>query len=292
MVENSGDSTADVKFWSSYRFFIDPRYCSIEVLRDQPQKRSSITVPNAQWRSVVESFDGVGLELMLKESGEDEGWIIRQQIAEAGKLANLSLDDVLRRAAAGAIKFRDFGDKLDGAKRQQADAYKRLVLWRAKHRSYEATGEIDPWLREPDVQKGIQFACEANDEKFFESLGRILSDAPAATKRLPVLRLFWKNWIQDDLPLAIFSDSALAQLSACMSEQWEAKQEFTKDSITKRRIEYGLETLGSTAYCKTKFALRHAVGPVINKVKWSGEKMEIPKSGKPNQLHELIASSR
>jgi hypothetical protein len=239
----------------------------------------------------VDSFNRVGLELSQKDSGEDEGWRIRQEIAQANKLANLSLPDVVRLASDGASKRGSFGEKFDAAKRLQADAYKRLVLWRAKHRIDEATGEIDPWLREPDVQKGIQFACETNDENFFEGLGRILSDALAAKKRLPVMRLFWKNWIHDDLPLAILSDSALAQLSACMSEQWEAKQKFTKDSITKRRIEYGLETLGSIAYRKSEFGLRHAVGPVINKVKWSGRKKEIPKKGNPNQLHELIASS-
>ena len=72
-------------------------------------------------------------------------------------------------------------------------------MWRAKHRIDEATGELDQWLREPEVKRGIQFACEANDEKFFAGLGRILTAKPKTAKLLPIATLFGVLLVDDAL---------------------------------------------------------------------------------------------
>lgn len=279
-----------MEFWSSYKFFFDTRYFTLHLCSEQPTNRTRISVPSSQWEAITQSFESAERVSWNKDSEIDVRLDVRRRQADADKVLRMDTRDMIRAAAAGDRVPSN--DDFEKAKQAQLEAYKEIALWRARcHTVDEETREAEPWLTEMEVQKGIVLACQANDVEFFKSLGRILSQKKSVPQRLPFAALMMKNWIEGDLPLAIFSDDALADLCSCVAEQVSGReQQSGKDEIAHQREYHGLKNLGAVQNLRPAPGLSQLMHPIIKEVRWTGRIHPFRLNNEEVRFHELIAS--
>jgi hypothetical protein len=279
------NEASDVRFWSSYRFFVDPRYCTLHVSSNQPEDRVEMRVPAAQWHIIESGFRKV----VTAKSEMDVDVIptcLRQEQLKVRAILDTDFEQAVRITKGEKQELSSVIERFDAAKKKQPLLYKEIALFRAKHRIDATTGGTLNWLQDPDVQKGVLLACQTNDEEFFKSLGRVLS-TQVQKKRPPIELLFLNNWVAPEPPLAIFSDTALSDLCKCMAEHWGV---ISKQAITQRRNDYELENLGTLFASKSARGLDRAVGPILRHVRATGRKFPVQDNENQIQLSELLAS--